>query len=71
VLDVLHGCVGAGEEHRLVTALTPANDVRRTAVGAHHFEHLAIAVRLSDPVAPNHNAITHARAHGALLFLGQ
>jgi hypothetical protein len=67
VLDVLHGGVGAREEQRLVPAVTPTDDVRRTAVDAPHFEHFAITVRVSDAMSPDHDAITHARVHGVLL----
>jgi hypothetical protein len=68
VLEVLHGGVGAREEQRLVPAGTPTDDVRRTALAAPHFEHFAIAGRLSDAMPPDHDAVTHARSHGVLLL---
>ena len=60
--------VAAREEQRLVSAVTSGNDVRRMAVVPPHVVHFAITVRLSDAMSPDHDAITHARAHGFLLL---
>jgi hypothetical protein len=68
VIELLHDGVSAGAEQRLGPGVTPADDVRRTAIDAPHFEHFTVTVRLSDAMSPDHNAITHTRSHGVLLF---
>lgn len=67
VVDVFHDGIGAREEQRLMPPVTPTDDIRRTTVFAPHLEHFTNPVRFSDAMSPDHDAITHARSHGALL----
>jgi hypothetical protein len=63
VFVVLHGGIGAREEEGVVFAVFPTHNVRRFSICTLHFYDLAVAIRLSDPVAVDHNAISYARTH--------
>jgi hypothetical protein len=67
VVEMLHAGIRAGKEQGLVPAVAPADEVRRTAVGASHLEHFTVAVGLADAMSANHYAIAHARSHDVLL----
>jgi hypothetical protein len=62
------GRVGAGKEQRLVAPLAPTNAVRRSTVLT-DLKHFAVAVRLTDAVTLDHDAITRASAHSDLPVL--
>jgi hypothetical protein len=57
--------VEAGKEKRLVAALAPTNAIRRSTVFT-DLEHFTVAVRLTDAVTLDHDAITRASAHSDL-----
>jgi hypothetical protein len=67
VFVVLDGGVGAREEEGVVVAVFPAHNVWRLSICTPHFYYLAVAIRLSDPVAVDHNAISNVRTHDVSL----
>jgi len=69
VLEVLKGGVHAGKEQCLVASVAPSHEIRRPAALAPHFKNLAVTVRFTDAMAPDHDAITHARVQGILPLL--
>jgi hypothetical protein len=71
VFVVLDGGVGSREEEGVVVAVFPAHNVRRFSVCTTHFYYLAVAIRLSDPVTVDNNAISYARKHDGSLSTRQ
>src|ERR1039457_6120831 len=58
--------VRAGEEEGVMPAVRPAHQIRRPTIGPMHFDHLAVAVRVTNAVALDHDAITWFGLHAAL-----
>jgi hypothetical protein len=67
VFVVLDGGVGAREEEGVVITVLPAHNVWRFSIWTPDFYYLAVAIRLSDPVAVDHKAISYARMHNLSL----
>src|ERR1039458_8264982 len=59
----LNAGVGAREKEGVVVAVCPAHHIRRTTVGAAHRDHLAVAVRFTDAVTVDHDAISCLGLH--------
>ena len=68
---VLDGGVGAREEEGVVITVLPAHNVWRFSIWTPDFYYLAVAIRLSDPVTVDNNAISYARKHDGSLSTRQ
>jgi hypothetical protein len=64
VLEVLDKSIATGEEQGLVASVPPPHEIRRPAIGAAHLKHLAVSVRLADPVPVDHDSVSNVCSHG-------
>jgi len=70
VLEVLHGCVGTGEEEPFVAVVLPADAEWGPTVLAADLEDLGVTVGLTDVVSLDDQTISSGCTHGSLLWIG-